>query len=52
MGFLRKLRVLAGALVHKPFMTKPEKVELDDGGKLPAEERSAGNPLDSGALPI
>ena len=28
MGLLRKLRVLAGALVYKPFMPRPEKAEL------------------------
>lgn len=49
MGLLRKLRVLAGALVHKPFMPKSEKVDLDDGGKMPTEEHPAGDHLDSGA---
>jgi hypothetical protein len=38
MGLLRKLRVLAGALVHKPFMPKQEKVELDGGAEAPGEE--------------
>jgi len=35
MSLLRKLRVLAGALVHKPFMPKQEKVDLDDGARAP-----------------
>jgi hypothetical protein len=48
MGLLRKLRVLAGALVHKPFMPKPEKVDLGEGGKVTEEERSRGARLDSG----
>lgn len=30
MSLLRKVRVLVGALVHKPFMPKPEKVDLHD----------------------
>lgn len=37
MGLLRKLRVLAGALVHKPFMPKQDKVELDEGSSVPGE---------------
>ena len=28
MGLLRKVRVLMGALVHRPFMPRPEKIEL------------------------
>lgn len=48
MGLLRKLRVLAGALVHKPLVPKPEKVDLDDRGKVTEEERSRGAQLDSG----
>ena len=38
MGLFRKLRVLAGALVHKPFMPKQEKVELDEEAKAPGKE--------------
>lgn len=30
MSLLRKVRVLVGALVHKPFMPKPERVDLHD----------------------
>ena len=37
MGLLRKLRVLAGALVHKPFMPKQDKVELDEESGVPGE---------------
>jgi hypothetical protein len=28
MGLLRKVRVLMGALVRRPFMPRPEKIEL------------------------
>jgi hypothetical protein len=49
MGLLRKLRVLAGALVHKPLMPKSERVDLDDGGKMATEERPPGDHLDLGA---
>ena len=56
MGLLRKLRVLAGALVHKPFMprpekadlARPEKVDLDEGAKASVREGSARESLDSG----
>ncbi|MFN2219761.1 MAG: hypothetical protein ACK2UA_14225 [Anaerolineae bacterium] len=48
MGLLRKLRVLAGALVHKPFMPKPGKVDLGEGGTISDDERSRGARLDSG----
>ncbi len=41
MGLLRKLRILAGALVHKPFMPRQEKVNLDEETKTPVEGRSA-----------
>ncbi len=37
MGLLRKLRILAGALVHKPFMPRQEKVNLDEETKTPVE---------------
>jgi hypothetical protein len=37
MGLLRKLRVLAGALVHKPFMPRQDKVNLDEGSGAPGE---------------
>jgi hypothetical protein len=30
MGLLRKVRVLVGALVHKPFVPKSEKAELGE----------------------
>ncbi len=57
MGLLRKLRVLAGALVHKPFMprpekadlARPEKADLDEGAKASGREGSAREGLDSGA---
>ena len=49
MGLLRKLRVLAGALVHKPFMPRPEKVALDEDAQASGVEGSAREGLDSGA---
>lgn len=30
MGLLRKVRVLVGALVHKPLAPKPERIELEE----------------------
>jgi hypothetical protein len=48
MGLLHRLRVLAGALVHKPFMPKPEKVDVDDGDKMTEEERARDARLDVG----
>jgi hypothetical protein len=35
MGLLRKVRVLMGALVHKPFAPRPEKVDLDKESSTP-----------------
>ena len=40
MSLFNKVRVLVGALVHKPFMTKPEKVELDGESRPPQESAS------------
>lgn len=41
MNLLRKVRVLAGALVHKPFMPRPEKADLEDKGEgLPPGEKA------------
>jgi hypothetical protein len=37
MGLLRKVRVLVGALVHKPFVPRPEKVDLDKESATPQE---------------
>jgi hypothetical protein len=34
MSLLRKMRTLVGALVHKPFMPRPEKVGLEEGSDL------------------
>ena len=39
MGFIDKVRILVGALVHKPFAPKPERVDLDEGAK--PKERTA-----------
>jgi hypothetical protein len=38
MTLLHKLRTLVGALAHKPFMPRPEKVELDKGPDRPQEK--------------
>lgn len=46
MGLLHKLRVLAGALVHKPFMPRQEKVDLDEATKAPRKEERAREHLD------
>jgi len=35
MGFLDKVRTLVGALVHKPFSPRPDKVDLDKEPSLP-----------------
>jgi hypothetical protein len=40
MSLLRKVRTLLGALVHKPFMPRPEKVDLDEG----QDDRGEGRP--------
>jgi hypothetical protein len=37
MGLLRKVRVLVGALVHKPFAPRPERVNLDKESGAPQE---------------
>ena len=31
MSLIHKVRTLVGALIHKPFMPRPEKGELDEG---------------------
>ena len=49
MGLLRKLRVLAGALVHKPFMPKQDKADLDEVSGVPGEPRARRDSLRSGA---
>lgn len=48
MGLLRKLGVLVGALVHKPFMPRQPKAELDEGGKAPVEEEPSAERLAPG----
>jgi hypothetical protein len=49
MGLLDKVRILVGALVHKPFTPRPEKVDLD-GGLEPRRDgvvRHAGAELEA-----
>ena len=40
MGFLHKVRILVGALVHKPFTPRPERVNLDEGPEKPVPRRN------------
>jgi hypothetical protein len=47
MGLLHKVRVLVGALVHKPFAPRPEKVDLDKESGTSREEETG---RDSSAL--
>jgi hypothetical protein len=37
MGLLDKVRILVGALMHKPFTPRPEKVNVDGPAKPPAD---------------
>jgi hypothetical protein len=39
MNLIHKVRILAGALAHKPFMPRPEKENLEE----PAEEARVSN---------
>ena len=60
MGLLRKVRVLVGALVHRPFMPRPEKIELpqkpdaaplgEPGPELPALEAEGQQVPDEGRV--
>jgi hypothetical protein len=43
MDLLRKVRVLVGALAHRPFMPRPEKVDLSKGADPPQEEAARRN---------
>jgi hypothetical protein len=45
MGLLHKMRVLVGALVHKPFAPRPQKVDLDEESDMPQE----GKPVRDGS---
>jgi len=46
MGLLRKVRVLVGALVHKPFAPRPEKVDLDRESDTPQEGEAHHDNMD------
>ncbi len=49
MSFFRKVRVLVGALVHKPFMPAREKAELETVEAPEGEEtRRASSPGEDG----
>ena len=48
MSLFHRVRVLVGALVHRPFMPTPEKIELDeDQAQGPEETQQAGSPLEA-----
>lgn len=52
MGLLRKIRVLVGALVHEPFVPKPERTELrerSDSTQKEAVGREGSTPSDRSA---
>ena len=38
MSLLRKIRLLVGALAHRPFMPRPDKVDLSQDTDRPGEE--------------
>jgi hypothetical protein len=46
MGLLRKVQVLVGALVHKPFMPRPEKADVEE------RESAAPGPRPSPPEPV
>jgi hypothetical protein len=41
MGLLQKVRILVGALVHKPFTPRPEKADLGQDEQRGQEGRTA-----------
>jgi hypothetical protein len=43
MGLLRKVRILVGALVHKPFVPQSEKIELGERSDSTQEEAAGWN---------
>jgi hypothetical protein len=43
MGLLHKVRILMGALVHKPFAPRPEKADLDEDDQR-RQEKGADQP--------
>lgn len=45
MSMLAKVRRLVGALVHKPFMPKSEKIDLDEGQALASGETRQASSL-------
>lgn len=46
MSLFRKVRVLVGALVHRPFMPTPEPIDLDEGQARGLEETPQAGPGD------
>lgn len=49
MSLLRKMRTLVGAMVHRPFMPRPEKVDLEGGSDL---QRGGETRQESSALEV
>jgi hypothetical protein len=49
MSLLHKVRILMGALARRPFMPRPERVNLDDGPDSPRDEAQPADrvPLDA-----
>jgi hypothetical protein len=42
-GLLHKMRILVGALVHKPFMSRPAEVNLDESREPKVGEDKGGD---------
>jgi hypothetical protein len=49
MSLLHKVRILVGALAHKPFMSRPDRVDLDDDGGRTPESTLHGEASGAGA---
>jgi hypothetical protein len=53
MSLFRKVRVLVGALVHRPFMPTPERIDPDEGRIQGLQEApQAGSPSEIGAVDL
>jgi len=48
MSLFGKVRVLVGALIHRPFLPTSQKTELEEGqAPGPEETRRTGSPMDA-----
>jgi hypothetical protein len=54
MGLLDKVRILVGALVHKPFSPRPEKADLGEGegGREGRGSAQAGGGMEAEPQPV